>query len=187
MKKLLFVISLAALMCGCSKSREWSHEQRKQMRQDLREYRDMVYLSDLDDVEFDMFSDGVAVSLEEAYPVYATFIAMPGVDDTVTMVVVEAIVTELEADAHNMRHLFPYRYLIEEGILPKGLSHQQLVSYYSCLASKVNGYYDSVESFLDAILSGTSDTTALGQFQRQCAVDFDDVEMVEVDETVVED
>ena len=36
-------------------------------------------------------------------------------------------------------------------------------------------------------LSGTSDTTALGQFQRQCAVDFDDVEMVEVDETVVED
>ena len=161
MKKLLFVISLAALMCGCSKSREWSHEQRKQMRQDLREYRDMVYLSDLDDVEFDMFSDGVAVSLEEAYPVYATFIAMPGVDDTVTMVVVEAIVTELEADAHNMRHLFPYRYLIEEGILPKGLSHQQLVSYYSCLASKVNGYYDSVESFFDAILSGTSDTTAL--------------------------
>ena len=76
-KKLLLIISLAAIFCSCSKQREWSREQRHQMRQDLRTYRDMVYLTDLNDVEWELFADDVAVALENDYPVYATFIEMP--------------------------------------------------------------------------------------------------------------
>lgn len=181
MKKLLLCISLAAIFCACSQQCEWNREQRKQMRENLREYRDMVYLDDLNDVEWELFSDDVAVSLEDSYPVYAAFISMPGVDDTVTMVVVETVVAELNADAHNMRHLFPYRYLVEEGILPDGLSHQQIKSYYTCLASKVNNYYNSLEAFFGAVLAGTGDSTTLGQFQRQCASQFEGFELTEVE------
>ena len=168
-KKLLLIISLAAIFCSCSKQREWNREQRHQMRQDLRTYRDMVYLTDLNDVEWELFA------------VYATFIEMPSVEDTVTMVVVETVVTQLEADAHNMRHLFPYRQLVAEGILPEGMSHQQIKSYYTCLAKKVDNYYNSVEQFFGTILAGNIDSTQLGTFQRQCAADFEGVVVTEID------
>lgn len=180
-KKLLLIISLAALFCSCSKQREWNREQRQQMRQDLRTYRDMVYLTDLNDIEWELFTDDVAMALENDYPVYATFIEMPSVDDTVTMVVVETVVTQLEADAHNMRHLFPYHSLVKQGILPDGMTHQQIKSYYQCLATKVDNYYNSIEQFFGAILAGTSDSTQLGTFQRQCAAEFEDVVIGEID------
>lgn len=97
----------AAGFMGCSQQRRWNHEQRKEMREALRSYRQMAYLEDLDDAEFMVFTDGVTETLEGDYPVYATFIQMPGVDDTVEMVVVTTIVDELNADAHNMRHIYP--------------------------------------------------------------------------------
>ena len=153
-KKLLLIISLAAIFCSCSKQREWSREQRHQMRQDLRTYRDMVYLTDLNDVEWELFADAVAV---------------------------ETVVTQLEADAHNMRHLFPYRQLGAEGILPDGMTHQQIKSYYTCLAKKVDNYYNSVEQFFGTILAGNIDSTQLGTFQRQCAADFEGVVVTEID------
>ena len=184
-KKLLLIISIVALFCSCSKQREWNREQRQQMRQDLRTYRDMVYLTDLNDSEWELFTDDVAMALENDYPVYATFIEMPSVDDTVTMVVVETVVTQLEADAHNMRHLFPYHSLVKQGILPDGMTHQQIKSYYQCLATKVDNYYNSVAQFFGAILAGTSDSTQLGTFQRQCAAEFEDVVIDEIDITEI--
>ena len=108
MKKILLCICLlstfAAGLVGCSQQRQWNHEQRKAMREALRSYRQMVYLDDLSDDEFVLFTDEVAGDLEGAYPVYTTFVEMPGVTDTVDMVVVTTIVDELNADAHNMRH-----------------------------------------------------------------------------------
>ena len=91
---------------GCSQRRQWNHEERKAMREALRDYRQMTYLNDLSDDEYVVFTDGVATDLETAYPVYTTFIGMPGVNDTVDMVVVTAIVDELNADARNMRHIY---------------------------------------------------------------------------------
>lgn len=111
MKKILLCVSLlsmfAAGFVGCSQKREWNHEQRKAMREALRSYRQMVYLDDLTDAEFVLFTDQVAGELEGTYPVYATFVEMPGVTDTVDMVVVTTIVDELNADARNMRHISP--------------------------------------------------------------------------------
>ena len=69
------------------------------MRESLRQYRDMAYLQDLTDPEFVVFSDDVAVDLENSYPVYTTFMQMDGVDDTVRMFVVTTIVEELDATA----------------------------------------------------------------------------------------
>ena len=123
MKKILLCVSLlsmfAAGFVGCSQKREWNHEQRKAMREALRSYRQMVYLDDLTDAEFVLFTDQVAGELEGTYPVYATFVEMPGVTDTVDMVVVTTIVDELNADARNMRHIFPYNYLVGRACFPQ--------------------------------------------------------------------
>lgn len=180
-RKLLLTISIAALFCSCGKKREWNHEQRQQMRQELRAYRDMVYLTDLNDVEWELFADDVAVALENDYPVYATFIEMPMVEDTVTMVVVETIVTQLDADAHNMRHLFPYKMLVANGILPDGMKHQQIKSFYTCLAKKVDNYYNSTDRFFGAIMAGSLDTAKVASFQRECAAEFEEVVITEID------
>ena len=106
MKKILLCVSLlsmfAAGFVGCSQKREWNHEQRKAMREALRSYRQMVYLDDLTDAEFVLFTDQVAGELEGTYPVYATFVEMPGVTDTVDMVVVTTIVDELNAEEYGV-------------------------------------------------------------------------------------
>lgn len=189
MKKILLylpLLAVAAVMLSCSPKAGWNHEQKRAMRESLRQYRDMVYLQDLTDPEFVVFSDDVAVDLENSYPVYTTFMQMDGVDDTVRMFVVTTIVEELDADARNMRHIYPYRYLVSQGMLPDGLTHEQQGEFYKCLAQKVNGHYSTINQFFNAILADTTDNSQLSQFQRQCANDLFnwvvEVEEVEITE-----
>ena len=142
MKKMLLCIPVLGLFfmgfAGCSQQREWNHEQRKAMREALDAYRQMVYLNDLTDPEFVVFTDSVAGQLENEYPVYTEFIEMQGVDDTIDMVVVTTIVQQLNADAHNMRHIFPYNTLVMQGVLPAGLDLGQQRSFYKCQAVKLH-------------------------------------------------
>lgn len=189
MKKILLYIPLlafAATTLGCSPQAKWNHEQKKAMRDALKAYREMVYLQDLTDPEFVVFTDGVAGTLEEAFPVYTAFIEMPAVEDTVDFYVITTIVEELDADARNMRHLYPYQYLVSQGILPEGLTHEQQTEFYKCFAQKVNAQYSTMDQFFAAILADTSDFSQLAQFQQQCANDLFDwvveVEEVEVSE-----
>ena len=114
-----------------------------------------------------VFTDGVTETPEGDYPVYATFIQMPGVDDTVEMVVVTTIVDELNADAHNMRHIYPYAYLVSQGVLPAGLDHQQQRSFYNCFASKVNAAYATMGQFFNAILADTTDQSQIRQMEAK--------------------
>lgn len=185
MKKLLLSTSLLALFAagfiGCSQRQQWNHEERKAMREALDSYRQMVYLDDLTDAEFVLFSDEVAGALENAYPVYAAFIQMPGVNDTVDMVVVTTIVEELNADAHNMRHIFPYNYLVKQGVLPSGLDRNQQKAFYTCLAGKVNATYSTMDQFFNAILADTTDLSQLRQLETQCANDLFDWVVTEID------
>ena len=162
MKKLLLCLPLLALFAaafpGCSKQRQWNHDQRKAMREALRDYRKMVYLDDLTDAEFVLFTDQVAGTLENAYPVYVEFIQMEGVDDTVDMVVVTEIVDELNADARNMRHIFPYNLLVAQGVLPAGLDHEQQRAFYNCFAQQVNDTYQTMGLFFSTPSSPTRRT-----------------------------
>ena len=193
MKKLLLCLPLLALFAaafpGCSIQRQWNHDQRKAMREALRDYRKMVYLDDLTDAEFVLFTDQVAGTLENAYPVYVEFIQMEGVDDTVDMVVVTEIVDELNADARNMRHIFPYNLLVAQGVLPAGLDHDQQCAFYNCFAQKVNDTYQTMGQFFNAILADTTDMSQLSQLQSQCANDLFQWVVTEIDitETVTPD
>lgn len=187
MKKLLLCLPLLALFAaafpGCSKQRQWNHDQRKAMREALRDYRKMVYLDDLTDAEFVLFTDQVAGTLENAYPVYVEFIQMEGVDDTVDMVVVTEIVDELNADARNMRHIFPYNLLVAQGVLPAGLDHEQQRAFYNCFAQQVNDTYQTMGQFFNAILADTTDMSQISQLQSQCANDLFQWVVTEIDIT----
>lgn len=177
MKKFLLALPALAMLVGmgaCNRQREWTHEQRKEMRESLRDYRRMAYLNDLTEEEYVVFSDDVAGNLETDYPVYATFISMPGVDDTVRMVVITTVVEELDADARNMRHLYPYDYLLSEGVLPAGLDREQQRAFYNCFAGKVNSRYSTMRQFYNAVLSDTTDRSEIARMQQSCAADLFD-------------
>ena len=187
MKKILLSLSLilaAMAITGCSQKAKWDHQQKQAMRENLRQYRDMIYLQDLTEPEFVIFTDNVANDIEMVYPVYTTFIEMPGVNDTVDMFVVTTIVEELNADAHNMRHIYPYRYLVSEGMLPDKLSLEQQRQFYKCFAQKVNQQFATMEQFIGAVLADTTAQSQIAQLQSQCANDLFDW-VIEVDEVDV--
>ena len=189
MKKLLLMIPVVALgvaAVSCSQQARWNREQRQQMREALRQYQKMVYLQDLTEPEFIIFSDNVATEIEEDYPVYATFIRMPGVNDTVDAVVITAIVDELDADAHNMRHLYPYQYLVAQGVLPEGLDRPAQRAFYRCFANKVNNYYTTMQQFFNAVLADTTDNSRIARMQAECANELFDY-VVEIDEIEIFD
>ena len=172
MKKILLSLTLimaAVAIVGCSQKAKWNHDQRKAMRENLRQYRDMIYLQDLTDPECLIFTDSVTGDIEAVYPVYTSFIEMDGVQDTIDMFVMTAIIDELDADAHNMRHIYPYRYLVSEGILPDRLTHEQQRDFYRCLAQKVNNTFLTVEQFLMAIVADTTSTSTIKKLQGECA------------------
>ena len=95
--------------------------------------------------------------------------------------VVTTIVDELNADARNMRHIFPYNYLVAQGVLPAGLDHDQQKAFYNCFAGKVNDTYDTMSQFFNAILADTTDMSQLRQLQGQCANDLFEWVITEVD------
>lgn len=187
MKKIVLFITLAAIAVstvGCSKEKRWGDMEREQLRRELRAYRDMVYLENLAEAEFNDFSGDVVEAIEIDYPVYTTFIELPGRGDTVEVYVVSTIVEELNANPHNMRNIYPYPYLVEEGILPAGLNHQAQRAFYDCFSKKVKRYYPSTQAFFNAVVGDTASQNTLTNMQMQCAADLFDWG-VEIDESVV--
>ncbi|WP_417012402.1 hypothetical protein [Alistipes sp.] len=184
MKKVLLYLPALLILAagfGCSKQRQWNNEQRKEMRETLRDYRRMAYLNDLTDAEFVLFTDDVANTLEGDYPVYTTFVTMPGVEDTVQLVIVETVVEELRTDARNMRHIFPYDQLVAQKMLPAGLSHDQQRAYYNCLSGKVNNTFATLDQFVNAVMADTVNNSRMRRLEQQCANDLFDWEITEVE------
>ena len=153
------------------------------MRNLLRDYRKMIYLNDLTEAEYMLFSDRVLASIEEEYPVYTTFVEMPAVNDTVQVYVVTTIVEQLDADASNMRHIYPYRDLVAENILPDGLNRAEQNAFYQCFANAVDNNYANVTQLLNAIIADTVQTSQIRQMQSSCANALFGwtVEIIEVD------
>ena len=123
-------------------------------------------------------------AIEIDYPIYTTFVELPGRGDTVEVYVVSTIVEELRANPHNMRNIYPYPYLVDEGILPANLNHQAQRAFYECLSYKVKQYYPSTLAFFNAVVGDDASQTALTDMQMQCAADLFDWG-VEIDETVI--
>ena len=178
------MVAVATSIVGCSQQRRWNDKEREELRRELRAYRDMVYLDNLAEAEFNAFSGDVVEAIEIDYPIYTTFIELPSRGDTVEVYVVSTIVEELKANPHNMRNIYPYPMLVEEGILPAGLNHQAQRAFYECFARKVKQYYPSTLAFFNAVVGDTASQTTLTNMQMQCASDLFDWG-IEIDETVV--
>jgi len=176
MKKFLLSFAVVALIFGglfaCGEQTKWSREERQAMRNLLRDYRRMVYLNNLTEAEYMLFADQVLASVEEDYPVYTTFIEMPGMNDTVQVYVVTTIVEQLAADASNMRHIYPYRDLVAANVLPDGLNRAQQNAFYQCFANAVDNTYSNVGQLLNAIVADTVQTSQIAQMQSACANDL---------------
>lgn len=187
MKRLILSITLVAsivAMASCAKVRQWSEKEREKTRNEVRKYRDKAYLRSLEEVEFEEFSNNVVDAIEVDYPIYTAFVELPGRGDTVEVYVVSTIVSELHADAHNMRKIYPYRTLVKEGILPDHLDRQAQRAFYECFARKVNNTYPSTTAFVNAVLADTVSTSQIAQMQCKCAQDLFDW-TVEVDEVII--
>ena len=188
MKRFLLSIAIlaaaVAVATGCSSQRRWNDKERRELRKEIKAYRDMAYLDNLAEVEFDIFSGDVVEAIEIDYPVYTTFVEMPGRGDTVEVYVVSMIVNQLQTDAHNMPNIYPYPWLVAQGILPSGLNHQAQRAFYECFARKVNNYFNSTAAFFNAVVNDTVPDVAITNMQMQCAADLFDWG-VEIDETVI--
>lgn len=186
-RTLLFV-GLASLMAlltisSCTSGKRWSEQQRHEARQMLRQWREIAYLNALTEEEFELFATNVTDLLEEEWPSYVEFIQMPMVGDSVEMVVVATIVTEIKASPEKLRHIFSYPELIEASILPEGMTLRQQHDFYKCFAERVNTTYGSMQQFIwDAIYSRLNDKL-IAQMMRRCAEPYWDVDVtiVEVD------
>ena len=173
MKKVLLSVALVGLVVAgfvaCGEQTKWNREERQAMRNLLRDYRKMVYLSDLTEAEYMLFADQVLASVEQDYPVYTTCVEMPAMNDTVQVYVVTTIVEQLDADASNMRHIYPYRDLVAANILPEGLTRAQQNAFYQCFATSVDNTYSNATQLVNAILADTLSTSQIAQMQMACA------------------
>lgn len=187
MKKFLLSIAIVAIIVGgifaCAEQSGWNRQERQSMRNLLNNYRKMAYLADLTEAEYMLFTDKVLASVEEDYPIYTTFVEMPAVNDTVQVYIITTIVEQLDADASNMRHLYPYRDLVAANILPDGLSRTEQNAFYRCFANCVDNTYANATQLVNAIIADTVPTSQIHQMQANCANDLFGwtVEIIEVD------
>ncbi len=189
MKKNLLLIAIAAgmiTMVGCTDKRGWSKKERDEVRNEVCAYRDMVYLDNLADVEFDLFSGDVVEAVEFDYPVYTAFYELPGRGDTLDIYVVSTIVERLDDNAHNLRHIYPYSWLVAEGILPAGLDRQAERAFYDCLSHKIRRHYHTSRNFIHAIMNDLKASATIEDMQMACAAELFDwgIESIEIDESV---
>ena len=187
MKKslLFFAIAMGVVaLVGCTERKGWSHDDRKAVREEIDDYRDMVYLEDLEVVEFDDFSGDVIEAIEIDYPTYTVYYELPGRGDTLDVYVVSTIVERLDTDPHNLRHIFPYSWLVAEGVLPAGMDKQAQRAFYDCLSQKVKRQYHTSRRFLYALMNDPNAGNVILQMQNDCAMELFDWG-IEVDETVV--
>ncbi|MFI3259833.1 MAG: hypothetical protein R3Y16_07040 [Rikenellaceae bacterium] len=173
MKKSIYTLLIAAFTIGlysCNSTPSgWSNEQRKTIHRALGQYRDMVYLDEMTSAEFYIFSDNVTEIFEQNYPNYEEVVALPDIDNQIEAVITTVIVEQLDADGTNLRHIYPYRELRKECVLPRGLSRKEQNKFYKMLARKINDEYKSFETFFAAVVAGTTNKGVIASFQAECA------------------
>ena len=185
----VFVLAAAVILSlvwfgSCSSGQHWSQEQRKATQEMLRQWREITYLNDLTEEEFALFAGSVTDLLEQQYPSYVEFIEMPMVGDSVEMVVVAAIVTDIKASPDRLRHIFSYEELVDAKVLPSGMNRRQQADFYRCFAERVNMSYGSMQRFVWEALNSKLDDVAIAHMMRRCASPYWDVEL---DVVVVEE
>ena len=172
----LFICSVLWIT-ACGRSGNWNEQQRREAREMLREWREIVYLGDLTEEEFALFAGNVTDLLEYRYPSFVEFVEMPARGDSVEMVVVTAIVTDIKASPDRLRHIFSYKELVDANILPENMTTRDQKEFYRCFAEQVNMVYGSMQQFVWDALYSRLDDELIVQIMRHCAAPFWDIKM----------
>ncbi len=171
MKKVIYpslLLVLSLLFAHCSGPREWSVEEHKKFVTTLEPYRQMAYLREFNDAEFVVFSSDIGTMAEGRYPVYSEFVALPELSDTLDVWVVTSIVEQLNTNAENMRYLYPYHTLVNQGILPEGMDHAERKGFYTCLSEKVNATFPTMEAFFISVVNNALEEGTISEMMTDC-------------------
>lgn len=185
MKRLLVCATLfaltAAMFTACGPRQSWTAGQRQHMREILHNYRQMIYLDDLSNTEFTQFSDDVSAMLEAQYPEYTALSSLPAVADTVDMAVERVMAAQIKGDPRNIRHIYPYSYLVAQGVLPAGLDSEQQRAFYKCLSHRVFKVYTSGDEFIRAVMADLVEPIGMRLMQAECADELFGWTLTEID------
>ena len=152
------LIMSTILIASCVHS-NWSDQQRREALGMLRGWRDIAYLNDLTDEEFALFAASAADILEHRHPTYEEFVEMPMVEDSVEMVIIATITSDLTTSPERLRHIFRYDDLVALGILPAGLTLHEQNKFYRHLAKQLTTTYGSLEEFVrEMVVDGRRST-----------------------------
>ena len=130
MKKIILALSAIALVVSCSQSRKWTDKERDEVRKVVRDRHDRSAIRHMEARIYTNLEECVVTTIEETYPDYNRFDKLTGKTDTVDAVIVDCLGFTIGPDYENLPLLFPYDQLQQAGVLPAGLSNDQVKSFY---------------------------------------------------------
>ena len=84
-------------------------------------------------------------------------------------VIVDCLGFTIGPNYENLPLLFPYDQLQQAGILPAGLSNDQVKSFYGCLTGKIKELYRTPDLFTIALFDEPGVPTEVADAMQQCA------------------
>lgn len=169
MKKIILALSAIALVVSCSQSRKWTDKERDEVRKVVRDRHDRSAIRHMEAKNYTNLEECVVTTIEETYPDYNRFDKLTGKTDTVDAVIVDCLGFTIGPNYENLPLLFPYDQLQQAGILPAGLSNDQVKSFYGCLTGKIKELYRTPDLFTIALFDEPGVPTEVADAMQQCA------------------
>ena len=169
MKKIILALSAIALVVSCSQSRKWTDKERDEVRKVVRDRHDRSAIRHMEAENYTNLEECVVTTIEETYPDYNRFDKLTGKTDTVDAVIVDCLGFTIGPNYENLPLLFPYDQLQQAGILPAGLSNDQVKSFYGCLTGKIKELYRTPDLFTIALFDEPGVPTEVADAMQQCA------------------
>lgn len=170
MKKIITLLAVVAFVVSCSQSRKWTDKEREDVRKTLRDYRDRSAIRHMEAANYGNLEQCVLTTIEGTYPDYNKYDQLPAKEDTLNAAMVSCVGFSIGDNFENLPLLFPPTQLQQAGILPAGLTEEQIQAFYTCLAAKVKELYVTPQQFTVALFVQPGVPTELADAMQQCAV-----------------
>lgn len=168
MKKIILLLSAAALVVSCSHSRKWTDSDRDSIRKIVRDHRDRSAIRHMEAANYQNLEQCVVTTIEGTYPDYNRYDRLTGKTDTLDAVIVSCLGFTIGPNYENLPLLFPASQLQRADILPAGMTDAQIDAFYACLTGKVKNLYRTPELFTIALFDEPGVPAVLSDAMQQC-------------------
>ena len=139
------VIASIVAITSCAKTKEWNHKEREKVRNEIKAYRERAYLRNLEEMEFDQFSNDVVDAIEVDYPILrilahqephqmASYETGPSCYKNISLISYHYIYNKVLSFIHMVilmhrkdQRLLPMRYLYVESFLHLRFVHHRVM------------------------------------------------------------